>query len=341
MDTTFLESFVMVVEHGSVAEAARRLNLTPAGVTQRLRALEVEFGKSLVVRSGRTLRPTEAGWAILPQAAHLLQNVRDLRSFVHEEEIAGELSLGAISSALTGILPTILAELAMNYPNLTLFIQPGSSTALYSMLIEGTIDAAVISEPEFALPKACEWMTWREEPLVVLAHRGIAERDTFKILRDEPLIRYDRRQWGGRLADNYLKHCGIFPKDRYELDSLETIAVLVDRQLGVSLVPDWAPPWPAGLLLTKLALPQRFQKRRVGLLWRRSCARIRLVHALLAEARLHNFNNLANEICVTAEDGRVQPSAIQDSHSNAPIKRARSVDQRTPLNLVNFPSGSK
>ena len=52
----------------------------------------MEFGKSLVVRSGRTLRPTEAGWAILPQATHLLQNVRDLRSFVHEEEIAGELN---------------------------------------------------------------------------------------------------------------------------------------------------------------------------------------------------------------------------------------------------------
>ncbi len=73
----------MVVEHGSVAEAARHLNLTPAGVTQRLRALESEFGKALVVRSGRTLRPTEAGWAILPQANSVLQNVRDLRSFVH------------------------------------------------------------------------------------------------------------------------------------------------------------------------------------------------------------------------------------------------------------------
>jgi len=308
MDTTFLESFVMVVEHGSVAEAARHLNLTPAGVTQRLRALEAEFGKALVVRSGRTLRPTEAGWAILPQANSVLQNVRDLRSFVHEEEIAGELSLGAISSALTGLLPTILSEMAKKYPNLTLFIQPGSSTVLYSMLTEGAIDAAVICEPEFELPKTCEWETWREEPLVVLVHRGIAQRDTFDILREEPLIRYDRKQWGGRLADNYLKRCGIFPKDRYELDSLETIAVLVDRQLGVSLVPDWAPPWPAGLSLTKLSLPQPFQKRRVGLLWRRSSARIRLVHALLAEARLHDFNNLPNETCSAARDSGRLPS---------------------------------
>jgi DNA-binding transcriptional LysR family regulator len=209
------------------------------------------------------------------------------------------------------------------------------------MLTEGVIDAAVICEPEFTLPKACEWETWREEPLVVLAHRGIAQRDTYRILREEPLIRYDRKQWGGRLADDYLKHCGIFPKDRYELDSLETIAVLVDRQLGVSLVPDWAPPWPAGLSLTKLALPQRFKNRRVGLLWRRSSARIRLVQALLAEARLHDFNNLTNGISVAAEDRIFQPSAIQEPHSNAPIRSARNVDQKTPLKLVKFPSSSK
>ncbi len=44
MDTEFLESFVKVVEHGSVAEAARRLNLTAAAVTQRIRALEREIG---------------------------------------------------------------------------------------------------------------------------------------------------------------------------------------------------------------------------------------------------------------------------------------------------------
>ena len=56
MDTQFLESFLLVVEHGSVAEAARRLNLTPAGVTQRLKALEQELGMALVSRSGRTVR---------------------------------------------------------------------------------------------------------------------------------------------------------------------------------------------------------------------------------------------------------------------------------------------
>ena len=172
MDTQFLESFVMVVEHGSVAEAARRLSLTAAAVTQRIRALEREIGTALVSRSGRNMRATEAGTAILAQAEQLLRGVRDLRTTANEQNFAGELSLGAVSSALTGILPPILSRLAKNYPLITLHIYPGTSSELYRKVTDGELDAAVIIEPQFALPKTCGWRTWREEPLVLLAHRG-------------------------------------------------------------------------------------------------------------------------------------------------------------------------
>jgi DNA-binding transcriptional LysR family regulator len=284
MDTEFLDSFVMVVEHGSVAEAARRLNLTPAAVTQRIRALEREIGTTLVSRSGRTMRPTEAGAAVLPQAQLLVRGVRDLHTMANEQNFAGELGLGAISSALTGILPPVLAHLAQKHPLMTLYIHPGTSADLYRKVVDGELDAAAIVEPPFALPKTCGWTTWREEPLVLLVHRGITERDVHKILGTEPFIRYDRKQWGGRLAETYLQQTGIRPQDHYELDSLDAIAVLVDRELGVALVPDWAPPWPAGLNLTKLPVPVPFAKRRIGLLWRRASARFRLVQALLHES---------------------------------------------------------
>ena len=133
MDTRFLESFVMVIEHGSVAAAARKLNLTDAAVTQRVRALEREIGTKLIGRSGRTVRATEAGAAILAHAKSLLRGVKDLRSVATEELYSGELNLGAISSALTGILPALLASLAETYPQLKLFITPGAMNVLMSV----------------------------------------------------------------------------------------------------------------------------------------------------------------------------------------------------------------
>lgn len=91
--------------------------------------------------------------------------------------------------------------------------------------------------------------------------------------------------FAGRLIDDYLRKARIKPKDRYELDGLELIAVMVDRGLGVSLLPDWAPPWPEGLSLRKLALPNRSLVRRTGLLWNRASLRARLVRAFLEQAQ--------------------------------------------------------
>jgi len=230
------------------------------------------------------VRATEAGAAILVHAKILLRGVKDLRSVATEELFSGELNLGAVSSALTGILPALLVSVAERHPQLKLFITPGSSEDLYQKTISGELDAAVIVEPQVEMPKTCDWTVWREEPFVVLAPRSLKETGAHRLLETQPFIRYDRNQLGGRLADKYLQKVKIRPQDRYELDSLEAIAVLVDRGLGVSLVPDWAPPWPEGLNLRKLPLPVPFESRRIGLLWRRSSARIRLVQALVASA---------------------------------------------------------
>src|SRR5262245_47184468 len=89
MDTRFLESLVTVADSGSLAEAARRLNLTPAGVAQRIRALESEIGTPLVFRSGRAVRPTEAAAAILNRARGLLGELRDLKSIAASGELSG------------------------------------------------------------------------------------------------------------------------------------------------------------------------------------------------------------------------------------------------------------
>ncbi|MBM6581852.1 LysR family transcriptional regulator [Microvirga sp. BT689] len=264
-----------------MAEAARRLGLTPAAVAQRIRALEEEVGTSLLSRAGRTVRPTEAGNAILARGRHILREVRELRALAGGEMVAGEIRLGAISTALTGLLPAILARLVADAPMLDLYVVPGTSVELYRRVMEGEIDAAIVVKPQFTLPKALDWHLLRTEPLIVLGPEGTAARAPHDLLRSEPFIRYDRNHWGGRLADLYLRQAGIRPRERLELDALEAIAVMVSKGLGVSLLPDWAPPWPAGVSIAKIALPSNAPERHIGLVWSRTSSRIRLIRALL------------------------------------------------------------
>ncbi len=240
MDTDFLKTFVAVVDQGSMAAAARLLNITPAAVAQQIHTLERQIGAQLIARVGRTVNITEAGARVLPRARELLRDVGDLRAVANDDPGAGELRLGAGTNALTGMLPDILARMVERFPGIQVFIKPGFSPELHRAVDNGELDAAIVLQAPFALPKTCDWELLREEPLVVLAPARLAGRDPHELLRSEPLIRYDRSQWGGRQADQYLRTAGIVPRERFELNALNAIAVMVDRGLGVSLVPDWA-----------------------------------------------------------------------------------------------------
>lgn len=285
MDTQFLNTFVVVADRGSMAAAARVLNITPAAVAQQIRTLERELGAPLIARAGRTVSLTEEGSRILQRARDLLRDVADMRSVANDSEVSGELRLGACPTALAGMLPDILARMVDAFPQINVYIRPGYSAELYRAVETGELDAAVVLQAPYNLPKTCDWQLLREEPLVMIAPARLAGRDPHELLRTEPLIRYDRNQWGGRVADDYLRRAGIVPRERFELNGLNAIAVMVDRGLGVSLVPDWAKPWPEGLDLVRIPLPLPSEPRRIGMVWSRSTVRIRLVTVLLQESR--------------------------------------------------------
>jgi DNA-binding transcriptional LysR family regulator len=285
VDTQFLNTFVAVVDRGSMAAAARLLNITPAAVAQQIRTLEREIGAPLIARAGRTVSVTEPGARILQRARDLLRDVTDLRAIAQDEGTAGELRLGAGTNALTGMLPDILARMVARYPDIKVFIKPGYSADMYRAVENGELDAAVVLQAPFPLPKTCSWLLLREEPLVVLAPQALAGRDPHELLATQPLIRYDRNQWGGRLADQYLRLAGIVPRERFELNALNAIAVMVDRGLGVSIVPDWVRPWPEGLRVARLPLQRAFEPRRIGVVWSRASIRQRLISAFVEESR--------------------------------------------------------
>ena len=284
MDTQFLQSFVMVVDSGSMAEAARRLDLTPAAVAARVKSLEEAMGTTLVRRAGRTVKATEAGLRILAHARGVLRDVRNLQALANDDAPLGEWRLGVSASSLTGLLPPLLRGLYRKHPKLAVYMEPGNSGQLYQRVTAGVLDAAIIVEPQFTLPKSCGWEVLAEEPLCVIAPRALAGRDPLDLLASEPLIRYDRSMWGGRMADAWLRDHQIQPQERIEIDALNAIAVFVDQGLGVALIPDWTPPWPEGLDVVRIPLPPPVPVRRMGLVWSEG-PKASLAAALLQEAR--------------------------------------------------------
>ena len=285
MDTDYLHTFVLVADTGSMSEAARRLDLTPAAVAQQMRVLEREMGQPLVVRAGRTVLPTEAGHRLVQGARQLLRDFGQLKSLVSEEAAAGELRLGSINTALHSLLPDVLAGFGQQFPQVRVHIRSAATAELYEAVLQGQLDAAVCLHPHFALPKTLHWQMLRESPLTLLVPRRWARRGAHELLASEPFIRYDRQLGGGKQVERYLRKAGIEPRERYELSSLAAIAMLVDRGLGVALVPDAAAPWWPGLQVNRLPLPDSAEAWRFGVVWERASVRGQLIRGLVREAQ--------------------------------------------------------
>lgn len=261
-----MQSFVAVVEAGSFAEAARKLDLTSAAIAARIKALEADLGVKLVQRSGQSVKPTDSGMRILESAKAVIRNIRDLRAMAVDGDQPGELRIGCFISALTNVLPPILKTLYQRHPDASVFVTPGGSINLCSKVAAGELDAAIVVEPQFSVPKNCQWQAFMEEPLVVVAPAALAHADAHELLSTQPFIRYDRNIYGGQLADRYLRDHHIRPKQRLEIDGLLAIVSLVHEGIGVSLIPDWSSMWKS-LDVARIPLPARAPVRRNGLIW--------------------------------------------------------------------------
>ncbi|GGJ87970.1 LysR family transcriptional regulator [Pseudomonas matsuisoli] len=277
MDTRYLESFLHVAQLGSTAAAARLLNLTPTAVAQRIKALEHEIGASLLTRTGRNMQATPAGVALLEPARELIQRTQELRAIAALDEIAGDLRIGCITTALGYLVPDTLASLISTYEHLRPQLEPAFSTELYGKILAGDIDIAILVKPSFELPKELIWRSLRDEPFVVLAPQDMQDQDPHRLLATQPFIRYHRRSWGGMLADRYMLEEGIQPNQRFEIDALDAIAAMVRGRLGVSLVPQWNPLHANLNELAQIPLPAPGLQRPIGLLWRRNSAKSPLI----------------------------------------------------------------
>ena len=285
METAYLRTFMAVLDSGSMSEAARRLDLTAAAVAQQMRVLERDFGVPLLRRAGRTVAPTEAGHRLSDHARVLLAELATMRTRVADHEGALELTIGATNTMLNGPLPVVLDALVQEHPAARIVVRTGLTVELYDELLRGKLDVALCLHPAFVLPKTLNWLQLREEPLVVLAPEAWAQRDPHELLRDKPLIRYDRRLGGGQAAERYLQRAGIVPRERFEISSLAAIAMLVGRGVGVSIAPDAATAWWTTLPVARLALPQASEARRFGMIWPRASARTRAIEVLVEHAK--------------------------------------------------------
>jgi len=146
-----IRAFERTVRLGGVHAAARHLGLTQPAVSRRIRELETALGIKVFVRSGRTLRISPDGAALLTYADELLSTADEMAARVSTgDPLRGTLRLGVSGSfALVG-LDILLDRLRRRYPDLKTTVQVGDSNTISGLLNDLKLDLAVTSEYRIA-----------------------------------------------------------------------------------------------------------------------------------------------------------------------------------------------
>lgn len=232
-----LRTFVAVVDRGSLSAAAETLFLSLPAVSAHIAHLESEVGTALFDRSRKPARVNNAGQALLVRAREILSLYESLAESISEEgDLAGSFALGAIPTALTGVIPKALKALRVAHPRMQIKVHHGLSPSFAEMLLRGEMDAAIISEPRSPLPDI-SWTAFAQEPVMVIAPSEAKGTTDAALLREYPYIRFNRHFWVSQRIEDALVSRRIVLRETMELDSLEAIALMVSHGLGVSIVP--------------------------------------------------------------------------------------------------------
>jgi DNA-binding transcriptional LysR family regulator len=125
-----LQVFFAVVQCGSMAKAAAELGVTQPAVSEVIAGLEDAFGIRLFDRSPQGAEPTIYGRALLKRGIaafdELKQGIRDIEFL--SDPSKGEVRIGC-SDAITGtVLAPVVQQLCRDYPDISITIEPVTST---------------------------------------------------------------------------------------------------------------------------------------------------------------------------------------------------------------------
>ena len=143
-----LRTFLSLVRNESFTKAGQDLAVSPATVTAQIKQLEDALDATLVFRTTRSVRLTDAGAVLARQATkilHLIEAIPERLGAVENLE-RGEVSVGIIGTA-GYVMPKVLAAYQEEHPGIHLDLMMGNRNTIWDAILEGKIDIGIMGTP--------------------------------------------------------------------------------------------------------------------------------------------------------------------------------------------------
>lgn len=243
LDAHQLNVFLTAARTLNFTAAARQLHMTQPSVSQHIQALEQHFGMSLFIRSGRHLRLTDAGEALLPMAQEMVSISQSIDNKMEslKGDVYGRLTVGCSTTVGKYVLPFLLASFMQQYPKVeaSCFVTPRKIAV--QMLTDGDVHVALASKQEINNNLEFSKFITDKVSLIVPLDHPWAERE---YVEPKELLKANfiwREEGSGTryVAEEKLREYGMaFEqfKTILTLGNSEAIALAVQEGIGVGFV---------------------------------------------------------------------------------------------------------
>lgn len=240
MDINQLEVFLAVAQERSFSRAAEGLHRTQPAVSQAVRRLENELGEPLFDRSSKDGTLTASGRVLFDFAQQMLNLRRHAHSAIRElrDLHRGKLSLGANEYTVMSLLPLIPIFRA-RHPHIKIEVKRSLASRIPSEIIGRDVEIGIVTfKPNDPSIKSLALVT-DELALVVAPNHPLAVKKVVSVreLGAETFIAHNvPSPYREKVIKTFEKHRTPL-NISLEMPTLEAIKRLVEREMGVALIP--------------------------------------------------------------------------------------------------------
>jgi DNA-binding transcriptional LysR family regulator len=176
-----MKYFEQVARHGSIQEAARRMNVAASAVNRQILNLEQEMGSLLFERGPRGMRLTLAGQTLLLDVRRWFADAERLKGTLDAMRglNSGTVRIATMGCFERGFLPELVASFTARHPSVRFEIQITGTTASLDLLVSGEVDLALA----FNLPNRRDIQKFATQPWPI----GVVMRDQHPLVGQERL----------------------------------------------------------------------------------------------------------------------------------------------------------
>jgi len=144
MNLTELQTFLAILETGSLVRASERMNVTQSTVTARLQSLESELGQTLIIRNKSGAVTTASGQRLKRYAETMSELWRQARRDTGlPDGVSGIFFIGCHFDLWQGLGKVVFHNLHKTHPELALSVWQGTTAELDRWQADGRIDMAL------------------------------------------------------------------------------------------------------------------------------------------------------------------------------------------------------